>query len=95
MGSEKVVNRVGKKVYLEVTMLRIFAVLALAIGIYLELKGIGALVETLIIAFGLFIISENRLMGELIRSEIKSVCDKIDRLPERLAKELKDLLEQR
>lgn len=92
MGSERVVNQVGKKVYLEVTVLRISAVLALVIGIYLELKGMGALVETLIIAFGLFI-SENRLMGELIRSEIKSVSDKMDKLPERIAKELKNLLE--
>jgi hypothetical protein len=92
MESEKVVNQVGKRVYLEVTILRILAVLALVIGIYLELKGIGALVETLIIAFGFFVISENRLMGELIRSEIKSLCDKIDKLPERIAKELKDLL---
>jgi len=33
MGSEKVVNQVGKKVYLEVTILRILAVLALVIGI--------------------------------------------------------------
>ncbi|GEM_PF-4903880 len=93
MGSGRVANQVGKKVYLEVTVLRISAVLALVIGIYLELKGMmGALVETLIIAFGLFIISESRLMGELIRSEIKSVSDKIDKLPERMAKELKNLL---
>ena len=35
----------------------------------------------------LVIISESRLTGELIRSEIKSVCDKMDRLPERIAKE--------
>ena len=62
--------------------------LALVIGIYLELKGIGA--EALVITFGLFIISESRLTSELIRSEM--VCDKMDRLPERIAKELKDLL---
>ena len=41
----------------------------------------------------LVIISESRLTGELIRSEIKSVCDKMDRLPERIAKELRDLQE--
>lgn len=81
-------KQVSKRAYLEVTILRILAVLALVIGIYLELNGIGALVETLIIAFGLFIISETRLMGELIRSEIKSLCDKVDILPERIAKEL-------
>lgn len=91
MGSEKVVNQVSKRVYLEVTILRILAMLALVIGIYLELKGIGALIEALVITFGLFIISESRLTGELIRSEIKSVCDKMDRLPERIAKELRDL----
>ncbi|MDI6885184.1 MAG: hypothetical protein QMD22_02330 [archaeon] len=77
MESEKVVSRVSKRVYIEVTILRILAVLAVIIGIYLELKGIGALVETLIIAFGLFIISENGLTCELIRSEIKSASDKI------------------
>jgi len=88
MGSEKVVNQVSKRVYLEVTILRILAMLALVIGIYLELKGIGALIEALVITFGLFIISESSLTGELIRSEIRSVCDKMDRLPERIAKEL-------
>ena len=38
MAGEKVVNQVGKRVYLdlEVTILRILAVLALVIGIYLE-----------------------------------------------------------
>jgi len=50
------------------------------------------LIETLVIAFGLFIISESRLTSELIRPEIKSVCDKMDRLPEEIAKELTDLL---
>jgi ABC-type amino acid transport system permease subunit len=77
MESEIVVSQVSKRVYLEVTILRILAVLAVIIGIYLELKGIGALVETLIIAFGLFIISENRLTCEILRSEIKSASDKI------------------
>lgn len=86
MGSEKVVNQVSKRVYLEVTILRILAMLALVIGIYLELKSIDA--EALVITFGLFIISESSLTGELIRSEIRSVCDKMDRLPERIAKEL-------
>ena len=76
MGSEKVVNQMSKRVYLEVTILRILAMLALVIGIYLELKGIGALIEALVITFGLFIISESRLTGELIRSE--NVCDKMD-----------------
>ena len=87
MGSEKVANQVSKRVYLEVTILRILAMLALVIGIYLELKGIGA--EALVITFGLFIISESRLTSELIRSEM--VCDKM--LPERIAKELRDLEE--
>ena len=95
MGSEKVVNQVSKRVYLEVTILRILAMLALVIGIYLELKGIGALIEALVITFGLFIISESRLTSELIRSEIKSVSDKMDRLPERIAKELRDLQKRR
>jgi len=90
-----VVNQVSKRVYLEVTILRILAMLALVIGIYLELKGTGALIEALVITFGLFIISESRLTGELIRSEIKSVCDKMDRLPERIAKELRDLQKRR
>ena len=89
------VNQVSKRVYLEVTILRILAMLALVIGIYLELKGIGALIEALVITFGLFIISESRLTGELIRSEIRSVCDKMDRLPERIAKELRDLQKRR
>ena len=62
MGSEKVV---------------ILAMLVLVIGIYLELKGTGALIEALVVAF-VFIISESRLTGELIRSEIKSVCDKMN-----------------
>ena len=89
------VNQVSKRVYLEVTILRILAMLALVIGIYLGLKGTGALIEALVITFGLFIISESRLTGELIRSEIKSVCDKMDRLPERIAKELRDLQKRR
>ena len=46
--------------------------------------------EALVITFGLFIISESRLTGELIRSEIKSVSDKMD--TGRIAKELRDLL---
>ena len=54
MGSEKVVNQVSKRVYLEVTILRISAMLAPVIGIYLELKGIGALIEALVITSGLF-----------------------------------------
>ena len=49
----------------------------------------------MVITFGLFIISESRLTGELIRSEIRSVCDKMDRLPERIAKELRDLQKRR
>ena len=34
----------------------ILAMLALVIGIYLELKGTGALIEALVITFGLFIV---------------------------------------
>ena len=79
MGSERVVNQMSKRVYLEVTILRILAMLAPVIGIYLELKGTGALIEALVITSGLFIISESRLTDELIRSEIKSACDKMDR----------------
>lgn len=80
---------------IEQQILLILAIAALIIGIVLELMGYGALVEGMIVAFGLFLIrevrgmseklfDESRFGNEKIYDEIKSGSERISRQLERV-----------
>jgi hypothetical protein len=65
----------------DVIILRILAVIALVIGVILEIKGFGAIAETLIVVFGLFLASEIRRGNEVLRAELRAIItDNTDKI---------------
>ena len=56
----------------DVIVLRILAVIALITGVILEIKGFGAIAETLIVVFGLFLASEIRRGNEVLIAELRT-----------------------